>query len=72
MFFLKTFIVISGTEHKMKLKLSRSTFLTHISLNTILEYYHASVINRSMIYEFLELQFISVCDIMIKYNLACY
>ena len=35
-------VIISGTEQNMKLKLSLLSYLTHI--NTILEYYHASVI----------------------------
>ena len=38
-------VMFSGTEH-MKLKFSMLTYLTHI--NTILEYYHALVIDRSM------------------------
>ena len=35
-------VIISGTEHNMKFKFSMLTYLTYI--NTILEYYHASVI----------------------------
>ena len=35
-------LIISGIEQNMKLKFSLLTYLTHI--NTILEYYHASVI----------------------------
>ena len=37
-----TGVSISGTDHKRKLKISIQTYLTHI--NTIFEYYHASVI----------------------------
>ena len=40
--FIQWDVIISGTEHNMKLKFSMLTYLTHI--NTILEYYHASVI----------------------------
>ena len=35
-------VYISGTEHNMTLRFSMLTYLTHI--NTLLEYYHASVI----------------------------
>ena len=35
-------VIISGTQQNMKLKFSLLTYLTHI--NTILEYYHASVV----------------------------
>ena len=35
-------VIISGTEQNIKLKFSLLTYLTHI--DTILEYYHASVI----------------------------
>ena len=34
-------VYISGTEQKLKLKFSMQTYLTH--LNSIFEYYHASV-----------------------------
>ena len=35
-------VIISSTEQNMKLKFSLLTYLTHV--NTILEYYHDSVI----------------------------
>ena len=35
-------VYISGTEHNIMLKFSMLTYLTHI--NTLLDYYHASVI----------------------------
>ena len=58
-------IIFSGTEHKMKLKFSMLTYLTHI--NTILEYYHALVINRSMMSMFRKMG-IYIIIIIIKQN----